>query len=129
MKILIISTLLLSNLTILGAISSNNVNLIVNSIYKIEGGVKTAYPYGIKSIKTSNPRQVCWNTVVNNVKRYQNQTKYTNYFEFLGSRYCPVENDKTGLNKNWARNLQSVLGQRFVDKINKDLTLEKYSVK
>ncbi len=102
-------------------LSDLEINKIVNSIYTIEGGSKTKYPYGIKSIKTNNPRQICVNTVVNNTIRFKNQSKYTNYFEFLGSRYCPVEGDTTGLNKNWVGNLQKLLGQEFVNKINKKL--------
>lgn len=97
------------------------VNRIVNAIYIIEGGAKTKYKYGIKSIKTNNPKQICINTVRNNTIRYKNQSKYTNYFEFLGSRYCPVEGDRTGLNKNWTGNLQKILGKDFVNSINNKL--------
>src|SRR5690348_1279901 len=78
-------------------------NKIVDSIYKIEGGNKTKYPYGIKSIKTNNPRQVCLNTVRNTWIRWENSNKKYDFITFLGNRFCPVSGDKTGLNKNWVR--------------------------
>ena len=86
--------------------------VIVNAIYLAEGGAKTRYPYGIVSIDTKGDceyaRKLCFNTVRNNKKRFRNQSKYTDYIEFLGSRYCPVgaKNDPTGLNKNWVKNVK-----------------------
>ena len=85
---------------------------IVNAIYLAEGGAKTKYPYGILSIDTKGDvayaRKICYNTVRNNKVRFNNQEKYTDYIEFLGSRYCPIgaENDPKGLNKNWVKNVK-----------------------
>ena len=85
-------------------------DIIVNAIYKAEGGKNTKYPYGIVSIDTKGneeyARKICYNTVRNNKVRFTKQTEYTDYIEFLGSRYAPVgaTNDPTNLNKNWVKN-------------------------
>src|SRR3990167_7108119 len=49
---------------------------IVNAIYKAEGGKKTRFPYGIKSVKCEGEkecRKICLNTVKNNRVRYERQ--------------------------------------------------------
>jgi len=86
---------------------------IVNAIYKAEGGAKATYAYGIRSVKYSSKeeaRRICFNTVRNNKKRFAKQTKYTDFIEFLGSRYCPVgcDNDR-GTNKYWVKNVRNFL--------------------
>lgn len=90
------------------------VSKIVLSIYVIEGGKNTKYPYGIKSIDTKGDedkaRRICRNTVKNNYQRWIKSGKTNKYFEFLRNRYCPVPGDKTGLNKNWVSNLRKVSG-------------------
>lgn len=86
--------------------------VIVNAIYKAEGGANTKYPYGIVSIDTKGnveyARKLCFNTVRNNKVRFRNQSKYCDYIEFLGSRYAPVgaSNDPTNLNVNWVKNVK-----------------------
>lgn len=84
---------------------------IVDAIGKAENSVK--YPYGVKSINTHGnvayARRICENTVRACWGRYERQTIYTNFVEFLGSRYCPVQGDKTGLNKNWVKNVNYFL--------------------
>lgn len=91
---------------------------IVNAIYKAEGGSKTKYPYGIKSVKCKSKedcRQVCLNTVRNNRKRYAaNEAKgKITFIEFLGSRFCPttgkLSSAEMGLNKNWITNVNYFL--------------------
>lgn len=39
---------------------------------------------------------------------------FTDYIEFLGSRYCPVgaDNDPQGLNKNWVKNVKYFLTKK-----------------
>ncbi len=89
------------------------IDRIVNAIEKIENSKK--FPFGIKSININRDwnkaRAICVRTVQNNWIRFQKQTKYKDFYEFLGSRYCPVQGDKTGLNKNWIRNLKKELGK------------------
>lgn len=88
---------------------------IVNAIFKAEGGYKAQYLYGIRSVKykdEAEARQICFNTVKNNRKRYADYgyKKYKTYLEFLASRYCPVncDNDR-GTNRFWIRNVQYFL--------------------
>jgi hypothetical protein len=84
---------------------------IVNSIYLAEGGNKTKYPYGIKSIKTSNPKRICENTVSNNYLRWQRAGKTNDFISFLGNRYCPIgaKDDPHNLNSNWIKNVNKFL--------------------
>lgn len=91
-----------------GQISTNLANKIVDSIYKLEGGPKTKYPFGIKSINTSGnydkARQICLNTVNNHWKRWESWGKTNCFLDSLADRYCPTQDDKTG-NKNWKKNI------------------------
>jgi len=98
-----------------GTISSNQVTSIVDAIYKIEGGSKTRYPYGIKSVKTSNPRKVCENTVRNHYKRWSSWGKTNDFLQSLQMRYCPIgaPDDPHNLNSNWLKNLRATLGKNF----------------
>ena len=110
-------------IALLTALSSCNSNLawaytdneIANAIYHAEGGSHTNYPYGIKSVKTDNPRRVCLNTIKNNRIRFTKQTEYTDFIEFLGSRYCPPKAHK--LNENWVKNVKAYL--RKYEELNK----------
>jgi hypothetical protein len=83
---------------------------LADAIYKAEGGKKTRYPYGIKSVRCvgeNDCRQVCLNTIRNNQKRFLKQNKYTDFIEFLGSRYCPLNiKGEYHLNKNWVSNVK-----------------------
>jgi len=69
---------------------------ICQSIYIIEGGEKTNFPYGIKSVSCNGKeecKKVCLNTVRNNRKRFSDygHREYKTFLEFLTSRYCPKE--------------------------------------
>jgi len=92
-------------------------NELADAIYKTEGGDKAKVPYGILSIKVGSvqeARRICLNTIRNNRIRFANQDKFTDYIEFLGSRYCPVgaDNDPQGLNKNWVKNVKYFLTKK-----------------
>lgn len=85
---------------------------ICSAIYIIEGGENTNYPYGIKSVSCNGKddcKQVCFNTVVNNKRRYKEYgyKQFNTFLEFLGSRYCP-EGD---LCNNWLPNLKYYLNK------------------
>lgn len=87
---------------------------IADAIYQAEGGPKAKAPYGILSIKVEGEqeaRRICLNTIRNNRVRFANQNKFTDYIEFLASRYCPIgaTNDPLGLNKNWVKNVKFFL--------------------
>jgi len=90
---------------------------IADAIYQAEGGPKAKVPYGILSIKVGSvqeARRICLNTIRNNRVRFANQSIFTDYIEFLGSRYCPVgaDNDPQGLNKNWVKNVKYFLTKK-----------------
>lgn len=96
-----------------GFLSEKEVDLIADKIKLVENSKH--FPYGIKSINVNGneakARQICKNTIRNNFKRWQSTTKRLGFIEFLGLRYCPINDkaDKTGLNKNWIRNLKKLL--------------------
>ena len=94
-------------------IPENYLNKVVSAIYVIEGSNKTKYPYGIKSIKTNNPKQICINTVRNQYIRWQQWGKTNSFEESLSQRYCPIgaKDDPTGLNKHWLGNLRKELAR------------------
>lgn len=86
---------------------------IVNAIFLAEGGYKARYLYGIRSLPYKDEqeaRQICFNTVHNNRKRFKRQTQYQDFLEFLGSRYCPPKAHK--LNKYWLKNVRYYLERR-----------------
>lgn len=89
---------------------------LANAIYLAEGGLKAKVPYGILSVKVKDEkeaRQVCLNTINNNLARWQwakqNGDKM-DFIQFLGDRYCPIGagNDPKNLNSNWVRNVKSL---------------------
>ena len=91
---------------------------IVNAIWVIEGKHKAQYAYGIRSVKYSSlaeARRICLNTVRNNRVRFAKQNKYTDYLDFLASRYCPtsgkLSNAEQRLNKYWIGNLRKQLAK------------------
>lgn len=86
---------------------------IVNAIFRAEGGNNTKHKYGIKSIKTNNPKRVCEVTVENNYLRWQKSGKTNDFISFLGNRFCPISdpNDKNKLNKNWVKNVKNILAK------------------
>lgn len=92
----------------------NQFEVLANGIYQIEGGSKTAYPYGIKSIKTNGnkayARQICLNTIKNNYKRWIRAGKTNSFLNFLADKYCPIECDPKG-NKNWKVNIKQFAQQ------------------
>lgn len=108
-----------TNLSAQTQINNDYLELIVNKIYLIEGGNKTQYPYGIRSINTkgdiNKARRICENTVKNNWGRFNNlsnteKRKYHCFLDFLASRYCPKSADPIG-HKNWVHNIHSVFNK------------------
>jgi len=89
---------------------------IVDAIYKAEGGPRAKKPYGILSVSCGTKdecREICYNTVVNNFTRWQvyGHEIHPDFIDFLGSRYAPIgaNNDPSGLNRNWVRNVRFFL--------------------
>lgn len=91
-------------------ISPSETEQIANAIYTLEGGAKTRYPYGIKSLRTRNPRQVCINTIEHAWRDFHGQgTKLRrDFLYFLADRYCPPSVDRVG-NKRWKKNITKIL--------------------
>lgn len=89
---------------------------LVNAIYKIEGGDRTKYPYGIKSIDTKGDkeaaRRICLNTINRNYSRWIKAGKPGSYLDFLGNRFCPAVDDPEG-NRNWRKNIKKISGLDF----------------
>src|SRR3990167_7113488 len=93
-------------------IKPETVNKIVNAIYKAEGGAKTKYPYGIKSVRCTTEascRKVTVNTVRNNFKRWEKAGNPGLFLHFLADRYCPPSVDPIG-NRNWKVNVTKLAG-------------------
>lgn len=92
-------------------ITTNDINVVVSAIYRTEGGERTKYPYGVKSIKTSSvndARHVCYNTVRNFIRKHH-IVKVDRYFiTMLSNKYCPSSVDNVG-NKNWRVNMVRIL--------------------
>lgn len=114
MKVIVFLALILLSTTSFA--EEINVERIVDAIYLAEGGKKAQYPYGIRSIECSSDkecRQICVNTVRNNIKRYNDygHKTYSTYLEFLASRYAPLDanNDPKNLNQHWLKNVKYFL--------------------
>ena len=99
-------------------LSDVDVDRIADAIYVIEGGSKTKFPYGIRSIDTkgdvAKARKICINTIRNNHKRWLKTEKKSEFLSFLANRYAPIgaANDPKNLNSNWLKNLKTQLTQR-----------------
>ena len=83
------------------------INALVLAIYLAEGGSHTRYPYGIMSVHTQNPRNVCVLTIEHALKDYPSHVIDLNFINFLSTRYCPPSIDKTG-NKHWRHNVTKI---------------------
>lgn len=84
---------------------------VVDAIYRIEGGEKTRFPFGVKSVRCegySECRRVCANTVRNNWRRWNEADRPGEFLDFLGNRYCPATVDPVG-NKNWKKNIKRMV--------------------
>jgi len=93
-----------------------NVERLATAIYHAEGGAKTNHPYGILTkYKTTTPRQACINTIRNQGKRHTGHGCGKDYLTCLANRYCPVgaDNDPSGLNKNWLKNVKSLYSRQM----------------
>lgn len=94
------------------SLSDTDTQTIVAAIYKLEGGAKTKYPYGVMSIDTkgdtAKAKRICENTVRNNFKRWQKTDKKTDFLTYLANVYCPKVADPAG-NRNWIANIHKIV--------------------
>ena len=97
------------------------VDAIVGAIYRVEGAERARVPYGILSIKPTDPKivrnpasyrawakRICQNTVRNNGRRWRAAGAPGCFLDFLGDVYCPKISDLTG-NRNWKANIHAIL--------------------
>lgn len=107
MKIALCLTLILAYR--LSASNTIDVERIADAIYLIEGGKKTKYPYGVKSVNTrgnkAKARNICINTIVNTHKRWIDDNKPIHFLDYLANRYCPPTVDRVG-NRRWKTNIR-----------------------
>lgn len=83
---------------------------IADAIWYAEGGNKAKVPYGILSIKTNNPRQICLNTIKNHRIRHDKHYCKLDFITCLGNRYAPVNcNNDNGTNRFWIKNVKYFL--------------------
>lgn len=84
---------------------------MADAIYKAEGGSKTKWPYGVKSVKVKDAaeaRRVTINSVNNNWRRWEQAGKPGEFIPFMAARWCPVAADPVG-NKNWTANVTRLM--------------------
>jgi hypothetical protein len=113
-KLPLLAVCLLAGFSALGAdLTPAEINRAVDAIWRIEGGAATRYPYGIRSITTTNAahaRKICYNTVRNTWRRYEAAGKPGEWADYLANRFCPPAADKVG-NANWKRNFKRIMGK------------------
>jgi len=81
---------------------------LADAIYRAEGGAKTKFPYGIKSINTHGDkeyaRKICLNSIRNAKKRWASAGNPEDFIIFMSRRYCPPS--AHGLNSTWGHNVK-----------------------
>jgi hypothetical protein len=109
-------TLVLCAVSVNAQITDTQINQLADIIFIVEGGNKTKYPYGIKSIDTKGnkefARRICINTIRNNYKRWTYAGKTNSFVNFLGNRFCPPTAHK--LNQNWQTNVSLLMQKRGI---------------
>ena len=76
-------------------------NQLADAIYRAEGGTKTRFPYGVRSIKCDTKeecQQICLNSIKNAKKRWLKAGKPEDFIVFMGRRYSPPN-----INPHWVR--------------------------
>lgn len=90
-------------------ITTNQIEQVVQCIYKIEGGSRTRFPYGIKTkFKHTNNHDACFNTVMHVSLTYKVTTVDRYFITVLAAQYCPPQDDPVG-NRNWKHNAIQIL--------------------
>ena len=86
---------------------------MADAIWKAEGGSKTKWPYGVKSVKVvsvAEARRVTINSVRNNWRRWEKAGKPEPFIKFMARRWCPELSDPVG-HRNWVRNMTVLMGK------------------
>ena len=111
MKIIALTLAVLLMLVGLASAEEYTNEAIAEAIFWTEGGYKTNFPYGIKSVHCqglAECKQVCINTIQNNRIRFSEYgyKEYKDYLSFLASRYCPLSDEGC---ENWLPNDRKIL--------------------
>jgi hypothetical protein len=89
---------------------------MADAIYISEGGAKTKWPYGVKSItpptgtsdKAAWARKITINSVNNNWKRWEKAGKPEPFVKFMARRWVPESADLQG-HTNWVKNVNKLM--------------------
>ena len=125
-RLIIGTILLIFGMCVIAAAEEYSDEEICNAIWYAEGGEKTKYPYGIKSVKCEGEnecRKICFNTVRNNRERFKIyrlaifrkngiSSRPKDYIRFLASRYCPPSEYQC---ENWEKNVRYILKKNKYD--------------
>jgi len=86
-------------------------NQLADAIYLAEGGDKTRHPYGILGDFEQPAREICINTIRHRYNDWVIGGCQGDFVVYLANFYCPVgaDNDPSGLNSNWIKNVTSLL--------------------
>lgn len=85
---------------------------VADAIYQTEGGARTRFPYGVKSIDTRGDpalaRKITLNSIRNSRQRWEKAGRPGDWLDFMASRWCPKSADPVG-HKNWLSNMRRIL--------------------
>jgi len=84
---------------------------MADCVFKIEGGSKTRWPYGVKSVKVSGEaeaRRVTINSINNGWKRWEAAGKPEPFTIHFARRWCPPSADPVGF-RNWTNNITKMM--------------------
>jgi hypothetical protein len=109
-----------ANLRVVYASEVISISTLADAIRLSEGNKN----YGVLSIPCKTEakcRQICINSIKNNLKRYETSSKEVDFITFMGKRWAPVgmgrnSNDPKNLNANWVRNTSSLYAKLLAQK-------------
>ena len=88
------------------------VEQFAQAIYRVEGGAKTSYPFGVKSINTggdyAKAKRITIISINNNYSRWEKSGKKISFVKFMALRWCPPSADPIG-HKNWVNNMEKLV--------------------
>lgn len=82
------------------------------AIYRVEGGSRTKYPFGVKSIDTggdyAKAKRITEVSIRNNYARWIKAGKPVSFIKFMALRWCTPSADPTG-HTNWVLNMSKLI--------------------
>ena len=95
---------------VMPAIADNQMEPLLNAIWRAEGGTKASNPYGIRSKRKLSHREakaIAIRTIQNAHADWHLDGRPGRFIHYLGRRWCPPSSDPTG-HRNWIRNVTSI---------------------